>query len=96
MCVSLQNAKLKKGHISHKINPNFCFQKLTRTVFLEENMFLISLNRPIIEKSCIYNLSFCVCVCVCVSMGAIFQNLSPSVTLKMGSRSRFLLEKTTF
>ena len=41
-----------------------------------------SLNRPIIEKGCMYNLSFC--VCVCVVMGAIFQNLNPSVTLKMG------------
>ena len=44
-----------------------------------------SLNRPIVEKSCIYNLSyFFVCVW---SMVAIFQTLSPSVTLKMGSRS---------
>ena len=44
-----------------------------------------SLNRPIVEKGCIYNLSF---FWACVwSMGAIFQNLSPSVTLKMGSRS---------
>ena len=24
-----------------------------------------NLNRPITEKGCIYNLSFCVCVCVC-------------------------------
>ena len=47
-------------------------------------MFPTNLNRPIIEKGCIYNLSFCVCVW---SMGAIFQNLSPSVNLKMGSRS---------
>ena len=38
-----------------------------------------------LKKGCIYNLSF-FCVCMC-SMGAIFQNLSPSVTLKMGSRS---------
>ena len=44
-----------------------------------------TLNRPIVEKGCIYNLSF---VCVCVwSMGASFQNLSPSVTLKMGPKS---------
>ena len=43
-----------------------------------------SLNRPIVEKGCIYSLSFFVCAW---SMGAIFQNLSPSVTLKMGSRS---------
>ena len=40
---------------------------------------------PIVEKGCIYNLYFFL---VCMwSMGAIFQNLSPSVTLKMGSRS---------
>ena len=47
-----------------------------------------SLNRPIVEKVCIYNF-FCVCVCVWGggSMGAIFQNLGPRVTLKMGSRS---------
>ena len=25
-----------------------------------------SLNRPIVEKGCIYNLSFFLCVCVCV------------------------------
>ena len=53
-------------------------------------MSLTSLNRPIIDKGCIYNLSFffvCVCVCVVDGGGAIFQNLSPSVTLKMGSRS---------
>ena len=33
---------------------------------------------------------FCFCFCVCVyvwSVGAIFQNLSPSMTLKMGLRS---------
>ena len=42
-----------------------------------------SLNRPIVGKGCIYNSSF-----LCVwSMGAIFQNLSPRVTLKMGSKS---------
>ena len=44
-----------------------------------------SLNRPIVEKGCIYNLSFFF-VCVWL-MGAIFHNLTPSVTLKMGSRS---------
>ena len=40
---------------------------------------------PSLKKvvSIIY-LFFCVCMW---SMGAIFQNLSPSVTLKMGSRS---------
>ena len=38
-----------------------------------------------LKKGCIYNLSF-FCVCIWL-MGAIFQNLSPSVTLKMGSRS---------
>ena len=43
-----------------------------------------SLNRPIIEKGCIHNLSLFFCACVW-SMGAILQNLSPSVTLKMGS-----------
>ena len=43
-----------------------------------------SFNRPIVEKGCIYNLSFFVCVW---SMGAIFQNLSPSMILIMGSRS---------
>ena len=34
-----------------------------------------SLNRPITEKGCIYNLSFffvCVCVCVCVVDGGHF------------------------
>ena len=42
-----------------------------------------SLNRPFVDQGCIYNLSF-----LCVwSMGAIFRNLSPGVTLKMGSRS---------
>ena len=45
-----------------------------------------SLNRPIIEKGCIYNLSSFFCVCV-VNGGPFFQNLSPSVTLKIGSRS---------
>ena len=53
--------------------------------FRGKRMSPTSLNRPIVEKGCIYNLSFF--VRVCVSMGAIFQNLSPSVTLKMGSRS---------
>ena len=43
-----------------------------------------SFNRPIVEQVCIYNSSFLECVW---SMGAIFQNLSPGVTLKMGSRS---------
>ena len=61
----------------------------TRTVFSEENVCPPaphpSLNRPIIEKGCIYNLSlFFACVW---SVGAIFQNLRPSVTLKMRSRS---------
>ena len=45
-----------------------------------------NLNKPIVEKGCIYNFSFYFCGCVW-SMGAIFQNLSPSVTLKMESRS---------
>ena len=45
----------------------------------------ISLNRPIVEKDCIYTLSFF--FLRVWSMGAIFQNLSPSVTLKMGSRA---------
>ena len=49
-----------------------------------------SLSRPIIEKGCIYNLSFFLCVCVW-SMGAIFQTLSPRVTLKMGPRSLNLI-----
>ena len=49
-----------------------------------------SLNRPIVEKVCIYN-SLCVCVCVgggggC-GRGGIFQTLSPRVILKMRSRS---------
>ena len=43
-----------------------------------------SLNRPIIEKGCIYNLS--IFLRVFGQWGAIFQNLSPSVTLKIGSR----------
>ena len=38
----------------------------TRTVFSEENVHMspTSLNRPIVEKGCIYNLSFFFCVCV--------------------------------
>ena len=40
-----------------------------------------SLNRPIVEIVC--NLFFFFFVCVW-SMGAIFKNLSPSVTLKIG------------
>ena len=48
-----------------------------------------NLNRPIVEKGCIYNLSF---LCVCVwSIGAIFRNLSPSVTLKMGQGHQNLI-----
>ena len=35
-------------------------------------------------KKVVSIISFCVCMWL---MGAIFQNLSPSVTLKMGSRS---------
>ena len=58
---------------------------LTRTVFLEENVCPHLSDKPIVEKGYIYNLSF---FCVYMwSMGAIFQNLNPSVTLKMGSRS---------
>ena len=54
-----------------------CFRRKTYVPHLSD--------RPIVKKGCIYNLSF---FCVCMwSMGAIFQNLSPSVTLKMGSRS---------
>ena len=43
-----------------------------------------SLNSPIVDEGCIYNLSFFACVWL---MRAIFHNLSPSLTLKMGSRS---------
>ena len=50
-------------------------------------MSLSSLNRPIVEKGCIYNLSLCVCACVCTVDGGLFHNLSPTVTLKMRSRS---------
>ena len=51
-----------------------------------------SLNRPNIEKGCTYNLFiyfilFFFFLHVCGRWGHIFQNLSPSVTLKMGSRS---------
>ena len=46
-----------------------------------------SLNRPIVEKDCIYTLFFFFFFLLVWSIGAIFQNLSPSVTLKMGSRS---------
>ena len=51
-------------------------------------MYPTSLNRPIVEKGCICIFFFFFFrVCVVWSMGAIFQNLSPSVTLKMGSWS---------
>ena len=46
-----------------------------------------SLNRPIVEKGCTYNLSFF----FAWSMGAIFQNLSPSMTLKMGQGHQNLI-----
>ena len=69
-----------KAHMRHDIRVDEleqCFQR--------KRMSFTSLNRPIVEQGCIYNSSF---FCVCVwSIGAIFQNLSPSVTLKMGSRS---------
>ena len=61
------------------------FTILTRTVFSEENVCPPPVGTDlIVEKGCFYNLSFYVCG---LSMGAIFQNLRPSVTLKMGSRS---------
>ena len=50
-------------------------------------MYPTNLNRPIVEKGCIYNLPFFFSFGVCVVDGGIFQNLSPSVSLKMGSRS---------
>ena len=72
----------------------------TRTVFSEENVCptpppprpptttttttTTSLNRPIVEKSCIYNLFFC--FRVCGRLGH-FRKCKPSVALKMGLRS---------
>ena len=58
----------------------------TRTVF-SEVCPPTSLNRHIIEiGQSIVSLFVCVCVCVWLKR-AIFQNLSPCLILKMGSRS---------
>ena len=59
----------------------------TRTVFLEENVCPPPVRTDLSLKK-VVSIIYLFCVCVCVwSMGAIFQTLSPSVTLKMGSRS---------
>ena len=48
-----------------------------------------SLNRPIVEKGCIYNLSLCVvcvcvCVCVCVWSTGPFSKSKPYCDLENG------------
>ena len=58
----------------------------TKAVFSEEYVCPPTYQTDLSLKKVISIIYLFVCVCMW-SMGAIFQNLSPSVTLKMGSRS---------